>query len=123
MQDEVTIYCLFDIRRPHAIRYVGQTSQPKTRMHTHCSGQDHSTKAWVQEVKETGGNVGYKVLAVCKPDNALLSEEHWIEHMRNDGHLLLNGFPGSVGPITLGCKNCQRLAKQVKQLRNLVAKQ
>lgn len=118
--NEVTIYALFDTRRPHAIRYVGQTAQLETRINAHCSGQDDATKSWVQEVQEIGGNIAHKVLAVCQPDNALLSEEYWIERMRDDGHVLLNGFVGSVGPTTLGCKNCKRLAKQVKHLRNLI---
>lgn len=116
LEATVSIYVLFDTRIPSIVRYVGRTAKLEQRIKQHSTKSNKNTRHWVGLVLRTGGKIGFEVITTCQRSESAKSEQFWIEHYREHGDLI-NGHPGNFSPTTIGCKNCKRMARELRRLK------
>lgn len=98
------IYVLIDPRNA-AIRYLGVSVQPHTRLQQHIScatserrDSQPSTGQWIRELAGTGLSPEMKIVEQFEADSNDLRvsiEGEWIWHLRDTGAQLLNRYPST----------------------------
>lgn len=117
---EFTVGYIYAIRRVDSdeYRYVGQTSKTilersKRHWRVALSGRRFPVYDWMR--KHYPDQLEFDELEVVHSREALGSREQWwIEHLRNEGHRLLNISDGGLGPTGVEWTLAQREAARVR---------
>lgn len=111
MSVTISIYALCDplTNKP---RYVGQALHPRFRLHNHVSqarsNRSQSAKnLWLAEVLESGLKPVLSILEEVPEPDAAVREQFWVDHLRAEGHELLNDRP-TRGPGHERVRSSQR---------------
>lgn len=106
------------------VRYVGQTTNPKSRKGQHCKqsprwlGVASPRRTWLVDARSRGVSVDFEIIEECNITNVFERESFWIEHYRRQGHRITNTKPTECkrvvsGHITdLSAENIKRLIDQ-----------
>lgn len=97
-KDRHVVYLLRD-PRSGAIRYVGQTVEPKNRLRSHLSLRSKTHKfMWIQQLKTAGLQPRLEVVEICESQAAAnVAECEWIAALQLQGAQLTNTAPGGGG--------------------------
>lgn len=93
MSGTVAIYALCEFPDLGAVRYVGQSVDPKQRLRSHVSAhrENNHKHGWISRVLSCGGAVGCLVIEWVQPEMAGAAERYWIGELRARGYQLTNG--------------------------------
>lgn len=96
----IAIYALCEFPDVEAVRYVGQSANPRQRLKNHISAyREHNHRRnWIKQVFSRGGAIGCMVIEWVCPDVADLAEQYWIRELAKKGYRLTNGTFTS-GPV------------------------
>ena len=92
----VTIYGLFDPRRPALIMYVGQSINPYRRLHQHRTRKTGNVRLtrWITHLQLENYQIEMWPLEVVSRSEMEQAERHWIAHWREQNPALLNMSDG-----------------------------
>jgi hypothetical protein len=100
VESTISIYALCD-PRSGSIKYVGKTFDPLYRLQQHlwpCHVARTTPKAiWLRALVAQGLKPELVVLQTVPTPEWGTAERRWIEHLRAEGHNLLNGTSGGPG--------------------------
>lgn len=87
------IYLLLD-PISHDPHYVGQSTQPHSRLLQHLRCRDHNLRKndWIMSLREQCSQPLMVVVATCPLEEADTLESEWIERLREDGADLFNQY-------------------------------
>jgi len=86
------IYVLVDPREPDHARYVGQSSNPPSRLAGHLTTSGGKRKnEWVGDLLANHIEPEMWVVEECNPEELSDREFAWIDKLSAEGHDLLNG--------------------------------
>lgn len=86
-----------------AVRYIGITTSPKTRLQGHISECKRAKLSalpkvvWLRQVLASGQVPTLHVLQQCTAEDWAQAERRWIQHFREAGAQLTNVAPGGWG--------------------------
>ena len=88
------------------VRYIGQTSNPRIRLNSHCRGnksrKTHTTN-WIQSLLDVGLKPEMVIFDICDKSNSDIVEQKHIREYKEKGYNLTNHSIG--GHSSLGCKH------------------
>lgn len=89
---QVAIYALCEFPDLAAVRYVGQSVNPKRRLYSHTSAcrERNYRRNWIKAVLSSGGAIGCLVIEWVQPEQADVAERYWISELSRRGYRLTN---------------------------------
>ena len=108
IENNVTIYVLFDIKKPNEIKYIGKTKKSiRKRLSEYKYGAKKFKKTykdkWINSVYEKNSKVEIQLLEIVKESEWEEKERYWILFYKNKGFKLTNLHPGGQsGPRGCG---------------------
>lgn len=88
----VYIYAMVD-PRTHAVMYVGQSIDPKSRLHSYKQRKGTKVKEWIDALRTEGLKPEMRILAEVGTEDAYRVEHEWIETY---AETVLNVFGGEI---------------------------
>ena len=87
--------CIYALVEPgtDAIRYVGKTRKPGTRLNQHRTLTQYVSpekQAWIRELRAQKKRPQMRVLEIVPDEESTIRERFWIQQIWNEGHALLN---------------------------------
>lgn len=89
---QVAIYALCEFPDLTAVRYVGQSINPKRRLYSHISAyrERNHRRNWINAVLSSGGAIGCLVIEWVQTEQADTAEQYWISELSRRGYRLTN---------------------------------
>lgn len=109
MSRSIFIYALLepagDISDPAAVRYIGASNNPRTRLLSHLReskvGGDNPKAAWLRDLLATGRQPKLLVVEECTADTWAMREVYWIRHFKDADAPLTNWHIGGGCTLSL----------------------
>ena len=112
-------YHLYILKDPNTyeVRYVGMTTNPKTRLSVHIRGSKYHTRnpkeTWIHGLLLNGQKPIMEVIETCQQGTWEVRERFWIDFYKQEGYDLTNLASGGYGQGDSKPKTKSRITKRV----------